>query len=479
MAEENIFFLRVKEVCQKNVVTCSPDDALVDVAETMRRKNISGVVVCEGKNSVGIITDRDLRNKVVSRGEDPRQLTVRTIMNSPLIVVDEEDFLFEVLYRMSRHTIHRVGVVDSSGQLTGIITDSDILRLQTRSPQQMIREIEGARTVEELKSLHHRVQGLVVHLVGTGVQTRDLVRMISHLNDQILLRLIILLRKEKYPDLTDRFAFVVLGSEGRREQTLTTDQDNAIVHADDLEEEEARRLEEFSRELNDSLIAIGVPECPGGIMAKNPAWRKSVSDWTRTLNRWLSSSSPENILNCSMFSDLRTIYGDPAFERGLKARMIEHVRGDSTYKMRMAANVMGFLPPLGFFGRIKVERKGDKKGLLDVKKAGIFAITEGIKILSIEAGALEGGTRERIRQLVEKGVMGTQEAEDLDASFHFLVHIRLRGQVEAVRNGRTPTNYVALEQLNRMEKGRLRLALEGVASFQAFLKLHFSLDLMR
>jgi CBS domain-containing protein len=480
MAEENIFFLKVKEVCQKDVVTCSPDDPLVDVAALMRLRNISGVVVCEGKKSVGIFTDRDLRNKVVSRGEDPRPLTVRSVMNTPLIVVDEDEFLFEVVYRMSRHNIHRVGVVDSAGRLTGIITDSDILRLQTRSPQQMVKEIEAARGVEDLKNLHSRVQELVAHLVGTGVQTRDLVRMISHLNDQILVRLITLLRKTDFSDLTDRFAFVVLGSEGRREQTLTTDQDNALICADDLNEVDIHRLEEFSRKLNDSLIAIGVPECPGGIMAKNEAWRQSVSGWTRTLSRWLSSSTPENILNTSMFSDIRTIYGDPSLARALKTQLIERLQGDSTYMMRMAANVMGFPPPLGFFGRIKVERKGVHRGLLDVKKAGIFAITEGVKILSLEAGVLEErGTRERIQLLVEMGVLRKEDAEDLDASFHFLVHVRLRGQVEAVRKGKTPTNYVALDQLNRMEKGRLRLALEGVASFQAFLQLHFSLDLLR
>ena len=479
MAEENIFFLKAKEVSRKNVVTCSPDDPLVDVAGIMRRENISGVVVCEGRASVGIFTDRDLRNKVISTGGDPRTLTVRSVMNSPLIVVDEEDFLFEVVYRMSRNNIHRVGVVDSSGHLTGIITDTDILSLQTRSPQQMVKEIEAARTVEGLKTLHNRVQDLVAHLAGTGVQTRDLVRMISHLNDQILLRMIALLREDRFSDLTDRFAFVVLGSEGRREQTLTTDQDNALVYADDLNDAEIRRLAEFSRELNDSLIAIGVPECPGGIMAKNEAWRQSVGGWTRTLSRWLSSSTPENILNCSMFSDIRTVYGDSSLAHALKAELIEQIQGDSTCMMHMAKSVMGFSPPLGFFGRIKVEKQGEHRGLLNVKKAGIFAITEGVKILSLEAGGLEGGTRERILSLVERGVLRRNEAEDLDASFHFLVHVRLRGQVEAVRKERTPTNYVALDQLNRMEKGRLRLALEGVAKFQTSLKLRFSLDLMR
>jgi CBS domain-containing protein len=151
MAEAGVFFLPVKDFCRRQVVTCSPEDRVVDMATTMRERNISSVVVCEDGAPTGIVTDRDLRNKVVSRGEDPGALAVRQIMNSPLITVGEEDFLFEALYRMSRHGIHRVGVVDTAGRLTGIITDSDILRLQTRSPQQMVREIQEARYVAELK----------------------------------------------------------------------------------------------------------------------------------------------------------------------------------------------------------------------------------------------------------------------------------------------------------------------------------------
>jgi CBS domain-containing protein len=479
MAEAGVFFLPVKDFCRRQVVTCSPEDRVVDMATTMRERNISSVVVCEDGAPTGIVTDRDLRNKVVSRGEDPGALAVRQIMNSPLITVGEEDFLFEALYRMSRHGIHRVGVVDTAGRLTGIITDSDILRLQTRSPQQMVREIQEARNVAELKKLHARVQNLVVHLVGTGVATRDLVRLISHLNDRLLLRLIELLRAERFGDLPQRFAFVVLGSEGRQEQTLATDQDNAMVYADELSPAERGRLEEFSRELIDSLIAIGVPPCPGGIMAKNPVWQRSLGGWTEILNQWFGNAVSENILKGSMFFDLRTLYGDPSLEAALKAHVAERLHRDATFLVRTAANVLRFPPPLGWFGRIKVERKGAQDGLLEVKKAGIFAITEGVKVLALESGILYGGTRERLRDLVTASVLSPEAADDLEASYNFLVFVRLRGQVDAIRRGQEPTNLIALDQLNRMEKGRLRLALEGVRSFQEFLGRHFHLDLVR
>lgn len=477
MAEESILFQPTGTFCQRQVITCGPDEPLVAASATMREKNISSIVVCEGRMPTGIMTDRDLRNKVVSRGEDPRKLAVRAVMNAPLITVGEDDFLFEALHRMTRHGIHRVCVVDNAGKLTGIITDSDILRLQTRSPQQMIREIEEARSVADLGKLHDRVQDLVLHLTGSGVQTHDLIRMIAHLNDQILVRLITLLRTERYRGLTERFAFIVLGSEGRQEQTLTTDQDNAIVYADDLAPDEIEQLEAFSRELIDSLIAIGVPSCPGGIMAKNEAWRRSFTDWNTVLDQWLSTPSPENILNCSMFCDLRIISGDSSLERELKTLVTGRLRGDTRYLAHMGANVLRFAPPLSFFGKIKVERSGDQRGKLDLKKGGIFAITEGIKILALEAGCLHGGTLQRLHALVDAQVFTSQEAQNLQASFTFLVLLRLRGQVEAIRQGLAPTNHLALDQLNRMEQGRLKLALEEVISLQGLLKRRFRLDL--
>lgn len=479
MPEPNIFFLPVKEVCQRPVVTCGPDDLLIEAAGTMREKNISGVVVCEEGRPVGILTDRDLRNKVVARGADTRTLRVREVMNAPLISIAEEDFLFEALYRMSRHRIHRVAVVDSKGQLSGILTDSDILRLQVRSPHKMVRDIEDAASVEELKVLHGRVQGLVVHLVGTGVETKDLVRMIAHLNDRLLLRLIALLREERFPDLPERFAFIVLGSEGRLEQTLTTDQDNAIVYADDLSAAEVGRIEAFSQELITSLIAIGVPPCPGGIMASNAAWRRSLGEWSGVLSKWIANAVPENILLGSMFFDLRTLYGDPSLEQALKEFITASLRRDAAFLVRTAINVQRFRPPLGWFGRIRAERKGERRGLLDIKKAGIFAITEGVKVLALEAGVFGGGTRERLQTLVAAKVIGREQAEDLKASFDFLVFLRLRSQVAALRDGRPPTNDLSLDQLNRMETGRLRLALEGVANFQEYLRSHFGLDMVR
>jgi CBS domain-containing protein len=479
MAEENQFFRPVSEFCQRKVVTCGADDALVDVVRVMQEKNISSVIVCNDATPAGIFTDRDLRNKVVAAGRDPNILRVRDVMNAPLSVIGERDFLYEALYRMSRQGIHRLGVVDGDGRLAGIITDTDILKLQAHSPHQLVLDIEQATSLDELKALHARIQALVLHLAGTGIRTRDMVRLIANLNDQILIRLIGLLREARFADLPGGFAFVVMGSEGRSEQTLSTDQDNALIYADGLDAADVARLEAFSQALIDALIAIGVPPCPGGIMAKNAEWRRSVTQWKHEITRWFDTPTPDHILKASMFVDLRTIHGEAGFERELKTHVYAHLARDKTFLMRMAQNMLGFRPPLGWFGRIRTERTGERRGMLDIKKAGIFAITDGVKSLALEAASLDGGTHERIAHLVTSGVLDAARAEDLEASLEFLVTLRLRGHVQAVRAGKPPGNYIALAQLNRMEQARLRSALEEVARFQQFVRHHFKVDLLR
>jgi CBS domain-containing protein len=474
MPELNILFQPVGQYCRRDVISCGADEPLMAAAATMRERNISSLVTTDQGQPVGIITDRDLRNKVVALGRNPAELTVREIMNSPLITIADDEFLFEALHLLSRHRIHRLAVTAPDGSLAGIITDSDILRIQTRSPQQLVREIEEAAGLDQLSALHKRVQGLVEHLVGTGVPINDLVRLIAHLNDRILIRLATLVRSRQFPDLTDRFALLVLGSEGRREQTLTTDQDNALVYDDGLTEQQIAELQSFSEALIDAVIRIGIPPCPGGIMASTPEWRHSLQGWRHQLNHWFGAPIPANILKISMVSDMRTLYGDPTLEQTLRSHVSGRLVGNDAFLGHMTANLLRFGVPLGWFGRIKTE-KPPHAGLLDLKKAGIFAITEGVKILALSNGLQVQNTRERVAALQQAEVLSLQEGDDLTAVYDSLVQFRLRSQVDDLRAGRQPDNLLAIADLNRMELGRLRSALEGVRSFQQLLQQRYRL----
>jgi len=475
MADLNVLFQPVGQYCHRNVFTCQPEDPLVAAASVMHEQNISSLVVCRDGRPMGMVSDRDLRNKVVARGIAPDSLTIADIMHTPLITINEQEFLFEALHRISRNNIHRLVVLDDGGGLTGIITDSDILRLQTNSPQRLIRNIEEAQTIEALRIIHDQIQAMVLHLIGTGVRVQELVRLIAHLNDQVLIRLVDLLVREQYADLDGKFTFLVLGSEGRGEQTLTTDQDNALVYADDLSPAQIQRVQEFSEHLIEAIIAIGIPPCPGGIMANNPVWRHSLKDWKRQMDTWFAAPAAEHLLKTGMITDLRALRGNTELAQEMKNHISGRLMHDETYLSHMVRNVLNFAVPLGWFGRIKTEAGDDRIGRIDLKRAGIFTITEGVKILALAQGIQVNGTLPRIEKLVEAGTFNHEMSEDLIATYTTLVYFRLRTQVAAIRDGREPDNRLALSCLNRMEKGRLRTALEGVKSFQKTLQLRFSL----
>lgn len=480
MSDEATFFLPVKEHCRRDLITCQLNDTVKFAAEMMRDKGVSSLIVCdEQKQPVGIMTDRDLRNKVVAGGMVPEAVKVGQVMTAPVLSVSDNDSLFEVLYQMSRHRIHRIGVVDENNTLIGLINESDIIRLQNRSPQRLLQAVDDAPSIADLKKIHQESDQLVVFLSRNGVRTRDLVQMISLINDQIVERLIGLLRQGRFVDMGKKSSFLVLGSEGRREQTLKTDQDNAMIISDAASSDERADIEAFSHILIDGLIEIGVPECPGGIMARNEFWRRSSSGWKETIETWVRVPSSQNILNFSMFSDMRAVCGDRNLAEELKQHVV-HVAGEnSLFLAKMAQNVCHFHPPLGMFGRILTEKSGHYSGRLDLKKAGIFALTEGIKIMALSAGMLGGSTYERLVFLEEKGLLSREQANDIEASFNLLTFLRLRGQVNSVAAGREVSNYISPNSLDRVEKGRLKLSLEVVKTFQGILRSHFQLNMLR
>ncbi len=480
MADEATFFLPVKDYCRRNLITCNTNDTVKVAAETMRTRSVSSLIACdEKKQPIGILTDRDLRNKVVAGGLIPVQSKVSEVMTTPVISVSEDDTLFEVLYRMSSNRIHRVGIVDADNVLVGLINESDIIRLQNRSPQRLLQSVDEAQSIADLKKVYRENEQLVIFLSRNGVGTNDLVKMISLLNDQIAVKLIGLLKQGRFQEMGTKSTFMVLGSEGRQEQTLKTDQDNAMIIADAASDSEIADIEAFSTVLIDALIEIGVPECPGGIMAKNAFWRRSLSDWKTTISGWVGTPSGENILNFSMFSDMRALCGDCSLEQQLKQYVLQVAEENSLFLARMAQNVCRFSPALGMFGQIKTESSGTHLGSLDLKKAGIFALTEGVKIMALKAGMLGGNTHDRLTFLQSKDILSRGQVSDFEASYNLLTFLRLRGQVDSAAAGHEISNYISPGSLDRVEKGRLKLALEVVKSFQGMLSQHFQLNMLR
>lgn len=478
LKEEAFYFVRVREVYKKDLFAYKTDMTALQIALLMKEKNVSGVVVSDNDVPVGMVTDRDLRNKVLAKGLDPSLVYLSSIMSEPLIKVKEEDFLSEAVYKMLKNCIHRLVVVDEGGKLLGVITDTHIIRFHADASLYFMKDLESASSMDDIKLINNNMLKYITNLFNAQTKPKDLVRLISYLNDLIISKVIKLLIEHQVPALTNKFAFLVLGSEGRMEQTLKTDQDNAIVYSDELDENELKILENFSVKLTDSLVDIGFPTCPGGIMAKNVFWRRSLSDWGETVKGWVSVPTPDNILNYSMFSDLRTAYGDIDLEKRLKERVINVTAKNQVFLAHMANNVLRFKPPLNFLGGFKVEKKGEYTGKLDIKMTGIFPLTEGIKILALEAGIMDGGTSDKIDKLIGKNIVPDDELYEVDASLNFFIYARLKSQIKQVSLGLEPTNYIDPLQLNEVEREKLKVGFSMVKTFQNFLAERYKVSFL-
>jgi len=478
LKEESLFFVRVREIYKRSAVVCSPNTTVRSLAILMRQHDVSGMIVVDEDIPIGVVTDRDLRNKVLSGDLDPNRVKVESIMSFPVVTVREGDFLSEAVHKMLKSNIHRLPVVDEMGEYLGVITDGDIIKFQTDTALYFMNDLEAATSVSAVKEVNRRMVDHIGSLFKAEVKPRDLVRLISYLNDLIILKVVRLNIDQTFGELPKQFCFLALGSEGRMEQTLKTDQDNAIVYSDSLSQAEVRTIEAFSVRLIDDLIEIGFPSCPGGIMAKNALWRRSLSDWSSTVKEWVREPTPENILNYSMFSDLRTVYGDFGLERELKDSVVRVIRQHPVFLAHMANNVLRFRPPINFLGGFKVERKGENAGRLDIKMFGLFPLTEGIKLLGLEAGIIDGGTNEKIAKLMEGNTVPKDQLTDVEASFNFFVSLRLQSQLRQNASGQDPTNYINPYQLDEVERERLKVAFSMVKSFQGFLSDKFKTNFL-
>ncbi len=478
ISEDSFFFIPVDTVCHRPVITCSPEMSLVEIARRMKADNISGIVAVENNKPVGIISLRDLRNLIADAVDSIARLTVRDIMMTNLITIRDSDYLFKAIFLMAKHNIHRLIVIDETGQLSGIVTDTDLLRVQTRSPLYLVQEIETAVTVDQLRLIGRKLIGMLEYAVKTGADTQSLIQLIAHFNDAMTIRLIFILDKSDSIRLPDGAAFLALGSEGREEQTIRTDQDNAIVYRDDFTDEKIAEVRTFAEQIVSALESVGVPLCPGNMMASNPEWCHSISEWKQLTERWISLAGPDETVQFGVFQDLRVIHGEKSFEPELRDHICECARVNSIFFPGMARNIVRFKPPMGMFGRLLVEKKGNQRGKLDLKKGGLFALTRGVSLLALEAGFMGGTTWSKLERLNHLHVVSDSDYDMIRESFTFLIKMRLEKQLIALASGKEPGNFIDPLVLTDRDRDQLRMSFRGCDKLLQILKSRYQLDLI-
>lgn len=476
--EDSFFFITVDSICHRPAITCSPELSLVEMARLMKFHNISGIVAIAGEKPVGIVSLRDLRNLLADAADTLADLTVGDIMKTNLITIHAHDYLFKAIFLMAKHNIHRLVVVDELERLVGVMTDTDLLRIQTRSPLYLVQEIEAATSLEQLRSIGKKMIGMLQYAIKTNADTQSLIQLISHFNDALTERLIYILDRQENIRLPAGAAYLALGSEGRGEQTLRTDQDSAIVYRDDLPADQLAAVQRFAERIVAALEFVGVPLCPGQMMANYPDWCHSLTEWKELTERWISYPAPEQMVYFGVFQDLRVVHGEKEFENELREHLHTCTKNHAIFFPSMARNIVRFKPPLGMFGRLQVGKSGEERGKIDLKKGGIFTLTRGIGLLALEAGILGGTTWDKLERLHLLHIVSDSDLESMKEAFTFLIKLRLEKQLISLASRQEAGNLVDPLVLPDRLRDQLRAAFRGVNTLINLMRSRYQLDMM-
>lgn len=470
---ERLARVQVKDLNPKGIPILGENDSIDQVINLMAKEDHRAVLV-KFKDGYGIITERDIIKRVLGEGKDPRETKASEVATFPVIGVDERDYLMDVLTLMSKHAIRRV-VVFSNQQPSGILEDRDIILYESKNFVFLFKEIEKAKDEESLAFLYRQTTKAVVELVLEGADPERVGKYVSELHDRFMKRAVFLTISRLGEEPLVPFCILVLGSEGRQEQSLKTDQDNALIYRDlpiiDFDAKEY--FKRFSEEYIKVLLNVGFPPCAGNVMLSNPEWRGSEREWEKRISAWIDTPIPENVLNSAIFFDFRNVFGDKTLADGLEEYVHKKIKGKSLFMSYFISEGLKFKPPLTFFRGFVVERSGEHKGELDLKKGGIFPITHGVRCLSLFNGILERNTYDRIRVLMDRGILENNFGRDLLEAYRFLNMLRFREQADKVIKGKEPDNYVNPEKLSKQERGLLKDAFRIVENFQEFLRHSF------
>lgn len=479
--ERQAFALPLRALPRRAPVTCDEHRSVAEAARVMRAHDVGSVVIVDDRSRpLGILTTQDLVAVVAGGGlERP----VAELMSRDLVSLPPHAFAYDAALAMIEHGIRHVVVADG-GQLLGVVSERDLFALQRLGLGELTMEIRLADGLDTLAGLAAEIRRLAALLVEQGTAPEPLTVFISVLNDRLTRRVIEVVRRRH--DLNRiRWAWLAFGSEGRLEQTFSTDQDNGLVFAayEGMRAELARsRLVPFAREVNEALDTCGFPLCEGNIMASNPALCLTLDEWRAKMNGWLNASVPQALLDAAICLDLRPVYGDDALAGALRDWIVEHVRGHAAFLRLLARAATQSQPPLGRFGGFTSRDAPGAPHTLNLKAQGARIFVDAARVFALAQGRRETNTAERLRAVRDARGEPPTGSDALIDAFHFIQALRLRRQAsapEARAGGRDAAedlaNRIDPDRLNAFEQSALREAFRLARQLQSRLELDFRL----
>ncbi|MFT4098488.1 MAG: putative nucleotidyltransferase substrate binding domain-containing protein [Rhodoblastus sp.] len=448
---------RVRDLFLQPAAFIDAADSIETAGHRMRDINSNTLLVRDGAR-IGIVTGMNLSKAAVLH-RMPIESPVGPVVHYDIVAVEEDDFVFQALLEMTKSNKRRIAV-KRGAEFVGILEDIDLLGFLAGNAQVVAGRIERARTKADLVLAAQEISDQVRTLRRQDVRVEVIAEIVSDLNRRLIAKTFALTAP---PDLRKRACLIVMGSEGRGEQTVRTDQDNGLILAEPVDQS---MLDGFRNDFTAALEEFGFPPCPGNVMVRNPFWSKTADEYIADFHRWVAAPDENAMMNVAIFTDAAAVAGRVDLLPRVKAALIEPVRAEKVYLARFAHAVEAFDTPIGLFNNLI-----EKDGALDLKKGGIFPIVHGVRALALEHGLDETSTVERIAKLVQANVLREDFARDLKEAFHFLSAMRLDNQL-AERAGREAV--VRTATLSSAQRDLLREAFKVVKQFRDFLRRHYN-----
>ncbi len=464
------------ELAMRHPVTCSPDTALREAVTLMHEQQVGSIVIVdEHKAPLGIFTLRDLRQVVADGTSDFSQGIAGHMTQAPFFLSPDHTAFDAAIAMTERHIAHVCLVKDQ--RLCGVVSERDLFSLQRVDLVHLARTIRNASRVEQLVAIRGEIGQLVERMLAHGASSTQITHIITLLNDHTVCRVIELTLAEK-GDPGVPFSWLCFGSEGRREQTLYTDQDNGIlfeakdaVEAADIRE----RLLPLAQQINQSLALCGFSLCKGNIMAGNPELCLSRGEWARRFAAFIREATPENLLGSSIYFDLRVVWGDEQGCEQLRQGILDQVADNRLFQRMLADNALRQRPPVGRFREFVLTRKHGEKATLDLKVQGLTPFVDGARLLALAHGVHANNTLERLRQLVAKDVIEPLDGAAYEEAYHFIQQTRMQQHQVQTRENQPYSNRVDPDSLNHLDRRILRESLRQAQRLQSSLALRYQL----
>ncbi|EHZ2731457.1 cyclic nucleotide-binding/CBS domain-containing protein [Vibrio parahaemolyticus] len=471
---------KARKILTRDPVTLEASASIQEAASLMAEENVTALLIVrpteelteeDDDQLLGILTDRDLCIRVLAQGIDTN-ISVSEVMSYDVVSLDYNAYVFEAMLTMLRYNVHHLPILKDKKPI-GIIGMTDIVRYESQNSLLLVSSIFQQTSVEDLKQVSLQVKDCFVRMVNEDANAHMIGRAMSVIGSSFKQRLAELAEQELGPAPIP-YCLVAMGSMARDEQLIVTDQDNALILDDSYDPgKHGEYFAQFAKFVCDGLAACGYTYCTGDIMATNPEWRKTKSQWEECFGDWIDHPTPERLLNSNIFFDLLGIHGRVKWAEQLSSFIVRRAKKNNRFLACMAYNAIRRTPPLGFFKDFVMEKDGRHRNSINLKRRGTAPLADLIRVHALAIGSRSQNSFDRLDDINDAGILPKGRGMDLRDAMELIYMVRIRHQALDIENGDEPDNNIEPENMSDFERRNLKAAFQILSNAQNFIKFRY------